>query len=397
MIEPSNYNSFMDHSPHPRVLTRGFSFLALFLLGIGCSRVAQPPDPHIIGHVAPRSGPDQAAGLRSAEAVALAVGDINVNEALRIDGRPVSVVHGDTGPDLDGFAHQGTRLLAVNRVTALIGATNAAELEKLIPAIQAHQIVLVSPSGGTADNASRLAFYVGIDPKERGRILGKFAAEERMWTDVAVVTDANNPIFPVMAAAFLQEYRTVDRKVRGETNVRSRNEWPDLAARLAKAKPQAVLFAGSARDLLAFRAGLQKAESAAEIPILFVGEEEEAVLLRDTEAARGVFWTTAFTETDSAKSVQEFCKQIRTRSQQTPDVAAALSYDAARILFAAARKAKMFRVKELRDDGLKPWSETDGLTGPFWFTPEQTARRTVYVMQLADGKPKVVKAYPPAK
>ena len=139
----------MEQSPHPRTGVRGFLFLAV-LVAAGCAKSA--PDPHVLGHVAPRTGPDQAAGLRQGEAVALAVNEVNVNEALWIDKRPVSVVHGDTGPDLDGFAFQATRLLAVNRVVALIGGTNAAELEKLIPVVQSREIALVSASGGAAES-----------------------------------------------------------------------------------------------------------------------------------------------------------------------------------------------------------------------------------------------------
>src|SRR5437899_2642742 len=128
----------MDHSR----LACGFSFLLLTVLAVGCGRQAN--EPHILGHVAPRSGPDQAAGLRAGDAVALAVDELNVNEALRIDGKTVSVIHGDTGPDTDGYGFQATRLLTVNRAVALLGGTNAAELEKLLPVIQTHQIVLVT-------------------------------------------------------------------------------------------------------------------------------------------------------------------------------------------------------------------------------------------------------------
>ena len=59
--------------------------------------------------------------------------------------------------------------------------------------------------------------------------------------------------------------------------------------------------------------------------------------------------------------------------------------------FHSAGRGTMVATQSLRDE-LKQFTETDGLTGPFWFTPEQTARRTVYIMQMADGKPKLAKA-----
>src|SRR5437763_1968311 len=101
----------MSHYPHLRALVRRFSLLLLIVLATGCK---QQPEPHVIGHVAPRSGPDQAAGMRLGEAVAMAVTEANVNESGRIDGKAIAVVHGDTGADADGYAFQGTRLAAVN-------------------------------------------------------------------------------------------------------------------------------------------------------------------------------------------------------------------------------------------------------------------------------------------
>lgn len=381
-------------STHPRTGVRGFLFLVL-LLTAGCAK--SQPDPHVLGHVAARSGPDQAAGLRQGDAVALAVNDVNVDESRWIDKRPVAVIHGDAGADLDGFAFQATRLVAVNRVEALIGGTTAAELEKLVPVVQSRQIVLVSASGGGVGQPSKLAYCVGIEPSERGRVLGQFAAEERRLTDVAVVVDAANPVFTTMAAAFLQQFRSPDRKVNSEIELRNDGDLPAAADRLAKAKPQAVLFAGRARDLIDLRTRLQKAGVGEGIVVMFAGEEEDAVFQREPDAARGVIWTTAFTEEDPAETVQKFCTAFRTRTQQAPDVTAALSYDAARILFAAALRAKTFRVEKpdkLRDE-LKATNETGGLTGPFRFTAKQTARRTVYVVQRADGKVKLLKSYAP--
>src|SRR5262245_34846968 len=93
------------------------------LLPGACSRYG-PSDSHQIGHLAPRTGPDQAAGQRLIAAVAMVVDETNHDDANRIDNRPLTVVHADTGAEVDGFAFQATRLLAVNHVEALLGGIN---------------------------------------------------------------------------------------------------------------------------------------------------------------------------------------------------------------------------------------------------------------------------------
>src|SRR5947209_6941040 len=97
------YNSRMRIIPVPRGL---FISVTLLTVAAGCGRFSPPaPEVHRIGHLAPRTGPDQATGLREGEAVAMTVEDFNADEN-KIDKKPVSVIHGDTGPDLDGFAFQ---------------------------------------------------------------------------------------------------------------------------------------------------------------------------------------------------------------------------------------------------------------------------------------------------
>ena len=104
----------------------------------------------------------------------------------------------------------------------------------------------------------------------------------------------------------------------------------------------------------------------------------------------------AVTLEDKTDKVQNFATEFRTRTGHMPDARAALSADAARILFSAANRAKGFKADKLREQ-LKPESEFDCLTGKFWFTSEQTARRTVYILHLQDGTPKLAKTYAPEK
>jgi len=378
---------------NPRAVSRGLSFLFLSVfLVTGCARNKEP---WVIGHLAPRSGPDQAAGRREGAAMEMGVTETNVSAETQIDGRPVTVIFGDAGADLEGFAPQGTRLLTVNKVVALIGATNAAQLEKLAPAVPPNLAALFTPSGGLAGGENKSVFAVGLDPRERGRWLAKFAAEERKVADILIVMDEGHEIFRVLADAFEREFKHVDRKIRQKWTFRDRKELADLAARVAKEKPPAVLYCGTADGLLSLRRG----GVCVDIPVFFGGEEEEAALLRDGEFGRNVYLTTAFTTQDiTARKVQDFSDRFGTRSGQTADANAALTYDAAMILFTAARRAKKFRLveKELKDQ-LTPQAEFECLTGPFWFTASQTARRTVYVVQVNVGASKLMKSYLPEK
>ena len=80
-------------------------------------------------------------------------------------------------------------------------------------------------------------------------------------------------------------------------------------------------------------------------------------------------------------NLEQFATKFKNRyRQQTPEADDVLSADAARILFDAAKKAGTFNAlshvekdPNLRRDGLTKLEEYQCLTGPFWFTPDQTA------------------------
>ena len=374
----------------PRLLVRGFSFLALLLATAGCGGL-KPTGSHVVGHLAPRTGPEQAAGLRQGLAVAMTVEDFNVVEENRIERLPITVIHGDTGPEIDGFGFQATRLLAVNHAEALLGATRAAELDKLAPEVQSGQVVLVSPCGGNAGTLNRLIFSVGLDPRERGRLLASFAVEERKVTEIALVTSGSQAIFAAATEAFAREFQHADRKIRHELTYRERKELDEIVARLRGAKPGALFFSGPVADLLALRAVMK------EVPIFFGGEECEAALRPEAQASEGIVFATAFHADAGSPKAKDFVTKLQARSkQQLVDADDALSADAARLLFDAAKKANSFD-KEKLTTALNGLEGYECLTGPFWFTPEQSARRTVYIAQMAAGKSSLLKEYPPEK
>jgi branched-chain amino acid transport system substrate-binding protein len=366
------------------------------LVPVACSWFKSTPEPHLIGHLAPLSGPDQALGLRSEMAVRMAVSEENEKE--KIANAPVSVIHGDTDTEPDRLQFQATRLLAVNNVKAIIGVNYSAQLDSVLPLLQAHQVVLVTPSGGLASGTSRLVYPVGLAAKERGRLLASFAVGEKKINDILPVTDLSNPLFPAMSGAFASEYRYADRSLRTELTFNKPDELAELANRIFDSKPKAILFCGTAKDLLTLRASLKQKGLAEDVPWFFAGEEEEPAFQIEPARSNGIFFTSAFTLDDKNKTVEEFVHRFESLNKQAPDVFAALSYDSTKLLLSAARRAKGFDAKspsKFTDQLSKPQDFTfNCLTGGFQMDKDGTARRTLYVLQMENGKSKMVKSYP---
>jgi ABC-type branched-subunit amino acid transport system substrate-binding protein len=249
----------------------------------------------------------------------------------------------------------------------------------------------VTPCGGNAGQLNRLVFCVGLDPSERGRLLAKYAAEEGKVADITLVTSSAHAIYRATPEGFEREYRHADRKIGHDFVYRDRKELDDVVARLGRGKPPVILFSGPVADLVVLRAGLK------EVPVYFGGEDDESAMRLDADLCEGVIFASAFSVESTRPRVQEFVGKLRSRTkQQMVDAGDALSADAARILFDAAKKANSFERDKLRA-GLEGLENYECLTGPFWFTPEQTCRRIAYVLQFKAGQPKLLKEYPPEK
>lgn len=378
----------------PRALVRGFLLCLSSVALVGCNRSVEP---NLIAFVAPRSGPDQAAGMRAGEAAALAIETANTDPAKHVGNRPTAILHGDSGEQPDGAGRQATRLIAINRVAAVIAGRNRLEWDRLVPVAEAQQIVMVAPCGGGTVAPSGLVYPVGLAPRERGRCLAKYLAEERKGKDVAVVVDSRSTFFLAAAAGFEQEFQHADRTVRSGYEIRTARDLEAVAASVAAVRPAALLYCGVAPDFLDFVRQLRMQNGWPESTILLFGGEDEATLVHGAlNRVNGVLFTSAFHAHDKAQNVRDFSTRFRNRTGHEPDSDAALTYDAVNLLIETAKKADSFETKKLLP-AFDKLEDTTCLTGPLWFTKDRQARRTIFVVETQDGTALLRRSYPPEK
>src|SRR5262249_25724054 len=92
----------------------------LLLSASGCHRKSAPEIIRV-GHVTSLRGPDKESGEHARQGIALALEEAQGSEGTINDNRRVEVVHVDTGGDLKAVEPAAVRLVAVNRVVALLG------------------------------------------------------------------------------------------------------------------------------------------------------------------------------------------------------------------------------------------------------------------------------------
>lgn len=356
--------------------------IAFLLGGLGCGSRTNP-EPLVIGHVAPLTGADKDRGQHSLRGIDLALKEINSQEASEENKnfhRKFTVDHADTRSDRAAVRGVTTRLVTVGRVVSLLGGRELAQVDSLEGLAQSTTTPVVLTSAPLSRPTGSFLFFLGLPPAQQGQSLARFAHDELKDVPVALVHHADAG---AIADAFAREYPA--DKIVGRWSYAAADKLAPVLEEMRKKQPAAVLFAGPAADLTA-------------LPTNALGDKA-VVLLAGDDAGPGkwrpagaVYAVTAFVFDEAIPAAKNFKSQYPDDFKEL-DAELALSYDAARMLFGAIKKAASIDGKKIRDTLA---SETlEGLTGPIRFDSERRAIRPAFVVEWKDGQAKLRKRYEP--
>jgi branched-chain amino acid transport system substrate-binding protein len=354
--------------------------LLAVLVGAGCS-ARREAEPVWIGHLAPLSGPERLAGQHARQGVQVAVEAARSAEQT-VGGRPLAVRHADTRGKPALVRAEAVRLLAVNKVAALLAGPDSDLAGQVVQAARPYEAPVVIP-GELADRyPGQGVLVLGAGPQERGRALARFARRRLKGKRAAVLADGQNALATTQATAFVQEWRAAS----GASLV----EWPTdgadsaaLAGRVAKEKPAVVLLAVSLPDLPRWRSALRKAGVKA--PLLQGGPDvgPEAVgraLPPDPE----VYLATVYARSRLTEQGKKFARTYEKQFGAPPDLYAASAYDGARLLLDALAEANSTRPAQVRGV-LARKTAFESLTGPVEWQEGRPVRRVFVVQMRGEG------------
>jgi branched-chain amino acid transport system substrate-binding protein len=396
-----------------RTPSRTLALLIPPLLLAGCGGRAPVPQV-LIGHVATLSGPDRGPGEDAARGIRLAV-----KEADRDTKPALEVLHVDARGQAEAFEAEAVRLLAVNRVSALLGGTTAEEVVALDRgrALAGAPVPLVTFSGLSSRGLSQQVFLTGLTPSAQGKALAR-AAAQRLGQPIAraaaalaapgpiaaavvagdgfpvvvVLVDERREEFVQVAEAFVRE-RGAGRPGLAPWRYGKDADFAALAGRAAAEHPAGVLIAGEAEAVRQVRGHL------AGVPVFFGGGPEAAAALaahRDT--ADGIYFVTPFVQGADPPAARKFVEQYRAAFHEEPGGAAAVAYEGTRLLAEAVRQAEGSPTAARLRDNLAGLRNFPGLCGPLSFDADRVLRRPAFVVGLDHGRAvTVLRCDPPAE
>lgn len=342
-----------------------------------------------IGHIAPLEGANRALGRQARQGVALAVAEAH-DAGLSLEGRPCAVLHVDSRDDAAVVRAETVRLLTVNQAIALLPDFDAALTQTMLRESRSYGAPVVVPDELPGPSESDIVLSLGVPPAVRGRLMARYASGELKPTRAAVLTDSRRPVASAFASAFLQAWpREGSREEWTFTTAAERDE---RLGRIIHAAPAIVVLACSLADFRLLRPRL--AEALPKTPLIYGGEDAGgAALQADLETHSEVLCATAYSAEHLTDLGRAFVKGYQERFHEPPDLFAAQSYDAARLLLDTLQRAGTPN-KEALGKELAQCEKFDSVTGSVRWKDRQPQRR-VFVMALQNHKLRVVSTVEP--
>jgi len=368
--------------------------LVVFLAGFAAQKAAtSAPDTFVLGLVSPLTGSGATSGAVQANAVIMAVNEIN--QAGGINGTlKITLISEDDGGVPAQSVNVTQKLVNEDHINGMIGALNSSCTLADMPITQAAEIPQITPSSSNAkivQQGDPFIFRMTATDTTHTQTLLKFA-QSKGWTKIAMMyesSDFGTGAFNIVKSLVSQYGITmVDSEVynSGES---------DFSVRLTKikeAKPDAILLWGYYTE--AALIAKQVKQYSINLPIFGTGYNSPALIQLGGDAVNGIIFTTAFSSANPDPKVQAFDKAFTTLYKMSYDQNAPQAYDTVYIVADAVTRmmkdGKDWTNGELLRDYIAATKDFNGVTGITNFTSNGDIVKDLLVVQIADGKPSVI-------
>lgn len=382
----------------------------------GCAPQAQPPQPIKIGVIAELTGDMPGVGASCKNAVELAVKEINDAGGLEISMKkhPIELIVQDNAGEEDQTIAAAQKLITQDNVVAVIGP-NASRYA--IPAswiAENTDTVLISPWSTSPETTldtrtntpKRYVFRAAFTDAFQGRADAAFAWNTLGAKTAAVLYDVDSAynrvlaeefktyfttgtgdpvIFEALGGAPVGEVRTVSGQVVAFESYHTGDQ--DFAAQLERIKaanPDVIFLPNYSNEV---PLQIQQAHALG-ITAPFLGGDgwSSAELLRQCgQDCEGYYFSAHFAADQAGPEAKKFIDAYTAMFGVAPDDVAALTYDAAQLLFAALQGAAKVDRQAVRDALAR--GSIRGVTGPIKFqTGTGDPLKSAVILQIKNGE-----------
>jgi branched-chain amino acid transport system substrate-binding protein len=341
----------------------------------------------VIGHYGSMTGSKAHFGQDTDKAARLAAEQINL--AGGILGRKLKIVTLDTRGDGAEAANAVSRLIDVEKSTAILGEVASSLSLQGGPIAQRRKIPMVSPSS-TNPKVTQIGDYVFrvcyIDPFQ-GKVMAIFARKTLKLDKVAILKDVKNDYSLGLAEAFRKAFVSDGGSIVIEQSYSEGDT--DFSAQLTAIKSsgaQAIWLPGYYAEVGAI--ARTAARLGVKVPLLGGdGWDAPELFTIGGEALNGAYFSNHFAPDQASPMAQKFVADFKAKYGQEPTGLGALGYDGVMVIADAIKRAGKAEPAAIRD-ALASTKDLETVTGKITMDKDRNPEKSVVVLKIDGGKAK---------
>lgn len=365
-----------------------------FLAGCGAEK---PPGAEgiRIGFFGALTGPTATFAQSGRNGVQMAVEELNAAGGV-LGGKHIELLVEDDRGEASEAASAVSKLITRDHVVALIGEQASSRTIAAAPIAQSYGVPMISPTSTSADVTKKgdYIFRVCFTDPYQGAVLSSFARENLKANTAAQLVDVRNDYSVGLAQAFRESFEKAGGRILAEQNYSEGDS--DFSAQLTAIRPldpDVLVVPGYYTD-----AGLiaRQAKALGIRATLLGGDGWDSPKLTEIggDTVEGAYFSNHYSVDDPSPAVQQFVAAYRKKYGANPDSIAALSYDAARLLADAIRRAGSTEGKRMRD-ALAETKDFSGVSGMIKMDADRNPIKPAVVLKVEGGRFRFVTAVSP--
>lgn len=342
----------------------------------------------VIGVSAPLTGSISTLGQSTKNAALMAQDEINAQGGLNVGGKKYKVrfVIEDDQNEPEATAAVFQRLIYQENVLAIIGSQSSKCSMAGAPIAESAGVAMLSPwsTNPNVTKGKKWVFRACFTDDFQGVVVAKFAYQDLKARTAAVLYDVASDYNKGIAEVFRDSFSKLGKVVAFETYTTGDKDFSAQLTRIKQANPD-VLFLPNYFNEVPLQA--QQARKLGLKATIIGSDSWDSPKLIELggDDVNGTFFSNHYSPDVDRPQSKEFVKKYKARFGELPDAAAALTYDAAYMMFQAVEKAGKLDRKAIRD-ALAKTKGFEGVTGTISYSGTGDPVKSAVMIKVDDGK-----------
>ncbi len=341
-----------------------------------------------VGEFSSMTGDSSTWGQQTNKGIRLAIEERNAKGGVK--GKQVELTTLDTGSKTDITSQAVQRLIAQDKVIALLGEVASSRSIVASKIAQASGVPMISPAS-TNDKVTLegdMIFRACFTDSFQGPVNAQFLYDNLKARKVAVMYDQSQAYSTGLKDEFIKAFTEMGGQVLTVQSYKSGDsEYTAQLTTIRDAKPDAVFLPAYYAEL----GPISRKAKELGLNIPFTGGDgwDSPETLKFADSLQGWYYSNHYSDEDSRPEVKEFIARYKAKWGEEPGAMAVLGYDAANILMEALDRAPNTSGKALAAEIAKT-KDFKGITGTITLDKNRNASKPAVILGMKNGAWKFV-------